>query len=94
MITPISENQPRRNGAIAIRQASSPDDLEAVRRLMRAFVDWHRERHRRDIDLIERYFDPARFSAELAALPSKFAPPSGRLLLAVYGTRNAGCGAL
>jgi putative acetyltransferase len=34
------------------------------------------------------------FEAELAALPGKYAPPSGRLLLAMDGANAAGCVAL
>jgi putative acetyltransferase len=34
------------------------------------------------------------FKQELAVLPGKYAPPSGRLLLALAETRTAGCAAL
>ena len=42
-------------------EAKTPDQLEAVRRLMRAFVSWHRERHAEDMELIDSYFDGAAF---------------------------------
>ena len=75
-------------------EAETPDQLEAVRRLMRAFVSWHRERHVEDLELIDTYFDAAGFETELASLPGKYAPPRGRLLLATVGERPAGCVAL
>lgn len=68
--------------AVTIRHADSQQDLDAVRRLMRGFVAWHYERHAEYRDLIDRYFDPGKFDAELAGLPGDFAPPDGRLLVA------------
>lgn len=79
---------------ISIEQASNPVELDAVRGLMREFVDWHHERHATDLHLVKRYFDPQGFETELAGLPGKFAPPRGRLLLAMDGGKAAGCVAL
>jgi ribosomal protein S18 acetylase RimI-like enzyme len=79
---------------LEIAQAETPDDLDAVRGLMRAFVAWHRERHVEDRALIERYFDAAGFKVELAGLPGLYAPPRGRLLLARIDGEAAGCVAL
>lgn len=79
---------------LIIADAASPDQLDATRALMRAFVAWHRERHVEDLELIDSYFDGQAFEAELAALPGKYAPPRGRLLLATVGGRPAGCVAL
>ena len=61
---------------------------------MRAFVAWHRERHRADIALVDAYFDPAAFEAELADLRRVYAPPDGTVLLALVEGLPAGCGAL
>jgi len=77
-----------------IEEAASADQLEEVRTLMRAFIAWHRERHREDVDLIDRYFDPVAFEAELRGLPGKYGAPHGRLLLARADGRPAGCVAL
>ena len=36
--------------------AQTPPELDAVRGLIRAFVAWHRERHKQDLHLIDGYF--------------------------------------
>ncbi len=77
-----------------ICQASTPQQIEDVKNLMRAFVGWHRERHHDVIERVDRYFDHGEFEAELSELPGKFSPPRGRLLLASEGDRAAGCVAL
>ena len=77
-----------------VREAQSPSDLAAVARLMRAFIDWHYDRHASDRHIIDSYFDPEKFAAELAGLPGEFAPPRGRLLVAEEDGRIAGCVAL
>lgn len=74
--------------------AATDADLDGVRRLMRDFVAWHHQRHAAHRALIDRYFDPAAWEAELAALPGAFAPPRGRLLVAVVDGTVAGCVAL
>jgi GNAT superfamily N-acetyltransferase len=77
-----------------LHEAETQDHLDGVRGLMRAFVAWHRQRHAADLELIDRYFDPAAFAEELAHLPGKYGPPGGRLLLASDGGRPVGCVAL
>ncbi|MGZ3664282.1 MAG: GNAT family N-acetyltransferase [Ktedonobacterales bacterium] len=79
---------------IEISRASTPEQLDAVRSLMRAFVEWHRERHDADRALIDQYFDAKTFDAELSGLPGKYAPPCGCLLLARLDERPAGYVAL
>jgi putative acetyltransferase len=79
---------------IAITDATSPLQLDAVRDLMRAFMAWHRERHTQDLHLIDAYFDAASLEEELATLPGAYSPPSGGLLLATYDGEPAGCVAL
>ena len=79
---------------IAITDATSPPQLDAVRDLMRAFMAWHRERHTQDLHLIDAYFDAASFEEELAMLPGAYSPPSGCLLLATVEGEPAGCVAL
>lgn len=79
---------------LAIEAPRGAAELDLVRDLMRAFVSWHRSRHQQDLELIERYFDPGEFEAELAGLPGKYASPDGQLLLATIDGRAAGCVAL
>jgi len=79
---------------LAVTTPQSAPDLDDVRSLMRAFVAWHRQRHRQDIHLIDSYFDALAFAAELATLPGPYAPPQGRLLLARLDGSAVGCVAL
>ncbi len=70
-----------------IGEASSPEDIEAVRTLMREFTDWAR---RMDPEAAAApTFDG--LEAELAGLPGPYAPPGGRLFLAREGERPVGC---
>jgi len=79
---------------IEVTQATGEIHLNEVRALMRAFIEWHRQRHFDDLALIDQYFDKTAFEAELAALPGKYAPPKGRLLLAKQQNLPVGCVAL
>jgi len=79
---------------IDIQQARAARQLDQVRGLIRDFVGWHRRTHIEDLELIERYFDPIAFEAELAGLPGHYAPPRGDLLLASVGGEPAGCVAM
>lgn len=91
-----STNWALREAAVAldIRQATTRQELDDTRALMRAFVGWHRARHTNDIALIDSYFNEAEFSAELAGLPGKYALPEGSLRLAYLDGKAAGCVAL
>ena len=66
-----------------IGQASTPEDLAAARALFEEFAAWL------GVDLCFQ-----RFNEELASLPGLYAPPRGRLLLALVGDEVAGCVAL
>lgn len=68
---------------IDIRPAALPEDLERVRTLFRAYADSI------GVDLEFQHFE-----AEFDALPGKYQPPAGRLLLAWRGTHAVGCVAL
>lgn len=65
---------------IEIRPAEFPRDLDEVRSLFRAYAEGL------GVDLEFQGFE-----AELAALPGKYEPPAGRILLAWRGTETLGC---
>ena len=77
-----------------IVEAATAEQFDEVRSLIRDFVQWHRQTHFADIALIDRYFDPVAFEAELAGLPGKYGPPTGALLLASHEGQPAGCVAM
>jgi len=52
-----------------VRPARSRADLDVVALLMREFVAWHYERHSEDREIIDSYFDPAKFEEELGTGP-------------------------
>src|SRR5256714_9322750 len=61
-------------------QVRSSDDVEHARELLKEYEAWL------GIDLCFQNFE-----RELAELPGKYAPPDGRLLLAVENGEVAGC---
>ena len=65
------------------RQAEAAHDIQQVRELFEEYAAWL------EINLCFQNFDK-----ELAGLPGDYAPPSGRLLLAVVGDEVTGCVAL
>lgn len=68
---------------LKIARVESEEDLEHIRRLFREYAAWL------GFDL---HFQD--FEREFAELPGDYSPPTGRLLLATYGTEIAGCVAL
>lgn len=66
-----------------ICQATTPDNIEAIRTLFQEYADWLR------IDLCFQGF-----AEELAGLPGLYAPPRGRLFLASAEAEPVGCVAL
>lgn len=69
--------------AVEIKQAASDADIESARKIFREYETWL------GLDLCFQGFE-----AELAGLPGKYSPPSGRLYLAAVGDDVAGCIAL
>ena len=68
---------------IEIVQAETPAQIEQARTLFREYEAWF------GLKLCFQNFDE-----EVAALPGKYAPPDGRLLLAFADDKLAGCAAL
>src|SRR5436309_11337316 len=66
-----------------IIDGSLPERIEQARQLFEEYAGWL------EIDLCFQNFDK-----ELAGLPGDYAPPYGRLLLAIEDERIAGCVAL
>ena len=72
---------------ISIGPAETPDDIDAVRALIRDFVRW-------TMAEIAESDNPAVFAGletELAGLPGRYGPPSGCLVLARLDGEPAGC---
>ena len=64
-------------------QAQSADDVQSARALLEEYAAWI------EIDMCFQNFDH-----ELATLPGQYAPPDGRLFLAIADDQLAGCVAL
>lgn len=65
---------------VEIIQAGTPREMALVRSLFTEYADWL------DVDLCFQ-----NFHQEVGDLPGIYAPPEGRLLLALAGGRAAGC---
>lgn len=73
--------------SIRIQRAETPDDIDAVRALIRDFVRW-------TMTEIAETDNPAIFSGlekELAGLPGRYGPPTGCLILARLDGKPVGC---
>lgn len=76
---------------LEILNATDCEQLDQVRGLMHALVNWLRQHYANDIQIINEYFDEKAFAEELEWLPGKYAVPDGQLLLAHYQGQPAGC---
>ena len=77
--------------ATAIGRAETPEDVEAVRDLVRDFFRWAMSEVAGESGEDENPSVFANLEAELAGLPGRFAPPTGCLLLARLDGTPAGC---
>ncbi len=74
------------NPSLKLIEASSEADFQEVRAL---FTEYAKLLDDNDPDGIDLCFQD--FDTELATLPGKYAPPEGRLYLALYEDQVAGC---
>ncbi|WP_165784326.1 GNAT family N-acetyltransferase [Zhengella mangrovi] len=77
--------------SVAVRLAETEQDVEAVRALCRAFVDWQLKEFPGMREKILAYFEPVSFARTLADLPEIHARPKGAILLASLDGRPVGC---
>lgn len=73
---------------IEVREAITEDELDSVRTLVHAFIDWARQVYPEAQDALDHNFKAV--EAELASLPGAYGPPTGRLLVAYYDGEVAG----
>jgi putative acetyltransferase len=76
------------NSPLTIRPATSPNDLEIVRTLLRDYAAYLNE------SLGEEHICLSDYEKELANLPGPYAQPKGVILLAFLGEQPVGCAAL
>lgn len=93
-ITHLIRDGRKDNSRLTIWPATTSSQLAQVRSLMRSFVGWLRGRYDQEVWFIDDYFNHQSFESELASLPGEYARPSGRLLLARYREKPAGCVAM
>jgi len=74
------------NPSLKLIEASSETDFQEIRTLFTEYAKWLDENDPEGIDLCFQDFD-----TELATLPGKYAPPEGRVYLALYDDQAAGC---
>jgi putative acetyltransferase len=74
--------------AITQRQAASPEELDAVRILLREYAAYLNQ------SLGEEHICLNEYERELAGLPGPYVEPRGTILIAYAGEEAAGCAAL
>jgi GNAT superfamily N-acetyltransferase len=73
-----------------IREAATHADYQAFGDIIRAYVDWCRERYKDDQWLIDMAFGYQALDQELEDLSAKYGPPAGKTLLAFDGDTALG----
>jgi len=75
---------------LLIREAASQADYDAFGRVIRAYVEWCRERYSAMPWLVDLAFGYQALDQELTELAAKYGPPQGRILLAFEDGHLAG----
>ncbi|MCY1126287.1 GNAT family N-acetyltransferase [Frigidibacter sp. RF13] len=77
--------------SLDIVEMKTPEDIEEVRSLIRAFVAWLYETFPEETEEIDYYYGPERLAAALAEVPTSFMPPQGLTFVARHGGVAVGC---
>ncbi|GAA3089091.1 GNAT family N-acetyltransferase [Rhizobium viscosum] len=78
-------------GNLSVALAESPEEINAVRHLSRAFRRWLYDNYPDERAQIELYYNPEKFEAMLADLPKIHARPQGAMFLARLDGEIVGC---
>jgi ribosomal protein S18 acetylase RimI-like enzyme len=78
-------------GSLDIVEMKTPEDIEDVRSLLRAFVAWLYETFPEEAEEIDFYYGPERLAEALAEVPTCFMAPQGLTLVARSGGAAVGC---
>ncbi len=73
-----------------IVEADTSERLAMAAELLRDFPPHQRRRYVAHIHIVERYFDDAKYAAELADLSAHYGEPHGCVLLAMEGKNTVG----
>lgn len=77
---------------LEIREATTNSELDAVRTLVLSFMDWLQQIYPEAHDALVQDFSAV--EADLASLPGRYGPPTGKLLVAYSAGEVAGTVAL
>ena len=78
-------------GDLSVELAETPEEIDAVRHLSRAFRQWLYDHYPAERRQIELYYNPEKFEALLAELPRIHARPKGSMFLARLDGESVGC---
>jgi putative acetyltransferase len=74
-----------------ITEMTTAEDVEAVRSMIRAYVDWLYRTIPEEAEEITYYYGPERLAEALAEVPTSFTPPHGLAFVARRDGITVGC---